>query len=115
AWRGDRYAKLGCGDAWELAWLTRWSAPEAAQRFAKAYESLAPVIAQRTPLRGPAQVVVRGRAALVVTPGLLPRAEAILGGSEVRDYEHFSDWVAGGCFPDRACPSRDPIQRADLR
>jgi hypothetical protein len=115
AWRGDRYAKLSCGGAWELVWLTRWSAPEAAQRFAQAYESLAPVIAERTPLRGPARVVVRDRVALVLTPGLQPRADAILRESEVRAYEHFSDWVAGGCYPDRACPSRDPIQRADLK
>jgi hypothetical protein len=114
-WRGDRYAKLGCGGAWELVWLTRWSSPEAAERFAKAYESLAPVVAERTPLRGRAQVVVRDRAALVLTPGLLPRADAILRGSEVRAYEHFSDWVAGGCFPDRACPSREKIQSAELR
>jgi hypothetical protein len=115
AWRGDRYAKLGCGGAWELVWLTRWAAPEAAERFAKAYESLAPGIAEHTPLRGRAQVVVRGRTALAVTPGLLPHADAILSGSEVRAYEHFSDWAAGGCFPDRACPSREKVQRADLR
>ena len=115
AWRGDRYAKLGCGDQWEFVWLTRWSAPEAAERFAKVYDSLAPGIAARTPLRGPAQVVVRGRTALVVTPGLQPRADAILQGAHIRAYEHFSDWVAGGCYPDVACPSRATVQRAGLK
>jgi hypothetical protein len=50
-----------------------------------------------------------------VTPGLLPRADAILSGSEVRAYERFSGWAAGGCFPDRACPSREKVQRAGLR
>jgi hypothetical protein len=114
-WRGDRYVKLTCGEKWELVWLTRWSGPEAAARFANAYESLAPVVAQRTPLSGPAHVVVQGGTALVVTPGVQPRADAIVQGSEIRAYEHFSDWVAAGCFPDRACPSRDPVQRADVR
>jgi len=113
-WRGDRYAKLACGDRWELVWLTRWSSRESAQRFASAYGALAPEIAARTPLSGPAEIVVRDRTALVVTPGVRAQADALLRGAEIRSYARFVDWVADQCFPDNACPSRDPVQRAHI-
>ena len=111
-WRGDRYAKLGCGEKWELVWLTRWSSPESAQRFAAAYGALAPGIAAHTPLRGPAEIVVRDRTALVVTPGLRAQADALLRGAEIRSYSRLVDWLADQCFPDTVCPSRDQVQRA---
>ncbi|HTO56089.1 MAG TPA: hypothetical protein VMR50_22095 [Myxococcota bacterium] len=111
-WRGDRYLKLGCGDKWELLWLTRWKSNEAAQRFADAYRALAPGIAARTKLSGPAEVVVRDQTALVVTPGLRARADEWIQKSEVRSYSSFVDWVGGGCFPDEACPTRTNTERA---
>jgi hypothetical protein len=105
-WRGDRYVKLGCGETWELVWLTRWSSPAAAERFAAAYRALAPGIAARTPLSGPAEVIVRDRSALVVTPGARAASDELLRASEVRSYGDFKAWVADGCFPARDCPTR---------
>jgi hypothetical protein len=106
-WRGDRYVKLGCGEKWELVWLTRWSSPESAERFAAAYRELAPAIAARTPLSGPAEVVVRDTSALVVTPGVRAQSDELLRASEVRSYADFKAWAADGCFPETACPTRD--------
>jgi hypothetical protein len=104
-WRGDRFAQLVCGPKWELVWFTRWSTPAAAEAFAARYRALAPAIAARTPLSGLAEVVVDGRDALVVTPGLRAQAEWLHGASEVRGYGSFAEWLGGGCFPERACPS----------
>jgi len=104
-WRGDRFAQLDCGGKWELVWFTRWSSAGAARGFAERYRALAPAIAARTPLSGPAEVVVAGRDALVVTPGLRAQADWLLSASEVRGYGSFGDWLAGGCFPERECPS----------
>ena len=105
-WRGDRYVRLECGEKWELLWLTRWESQEAAERFAAAYRALAPGIAGRTRLSGPVEVVVRGRAALVVTPGLRPQADELLAHAEVRSFENLESWVASGCFPEDACPAK---------
>jgi hypothetical protein len=111
-WRGDRYLKLGCGDHWELLWLTRWSSPEAAQRFADAYRPLTAGIAARTKLSGPAEILVQDRTALVVTPGLRAHAEAWLAKAEIRSYTKFSEWVGDRCFPDEACPTKQDTERA---
>jgi len=110
-WRGDRYVKLGCGEKWELVWLTRWSSRESAERFAAAYRALAPGIAARAPLSGPAEVVVRDTSALVVTPGVLTQSDELLRASEVRSYADFKAWVADGCFPEKSCPTRDTRAR----
>ena len=106
-WRGDRYVLVDCGAHSELFWLTRWETHAAAERFAAAYRELAPGIAARTKLSGPAQVVVHDLTALVVTPGLAPRADALRSASTVRSYESFRDWVGDRCFPDETCPARD--------
>lgn len=104
-WRGDRFAQLACGPRWELVWFTRWSTPAAAGEFAARYRALAPAIAAKTPLSGPAEVVVDGRDALVLTPGLRAQAAWLHGAAEVRGYGSFGDWLADGCFPDPACPA----------
>jgi len=105
-WRGDRYALIDCAGKWELLWLTRWRSPDAAARFADAYRELAPGIAARTSLSGAAEVVVREKTALVLTPDLRPYADEILGAAEIRSYAAFDAWVADGCFPEGACPTR---------
>jgi hypothetical protein len=89
---------------WEVVWLTRWRSPEAAQTFAARYRELAPAIAARAPLSGTAEVVVDGRTALVVTPGLRAQAEWLHGASEIRSYGSFADWLGDGCFPEAASP-----------
>jgi hypothetical protein len=106
-WRGDRYQLLDCGAHGELLWLTRWDSHASAERFANAYRALAPGIAARTHLSGAAEVVVRDLTALVVTPGLVPRADALLAASTVKSYESFREWVRDRCFPDDACPARE--------
>lgn len=111
-WRGDRYVRLDCGATWELVWLTRWKSVAAAQRFAEAYRALAPEIAARTRLSGPAEVVVRGRTALAVTPGLRARADELLRSAEVRAFSDLGSWIAAGCFPEDGCPKREPTQVA---
>jgi len=78
---------------------------EDAAGFADAYRELAPGIAARTSLSGPAEVVVREKTALVLTPGLRPHADEILGAAEIRNYAAFKAWVADGCFPEGACPT----------
>ncbi len=106
SWRGDRYALLDCDGKWELLWLTRWESAPAAKRFAVAYGALAPGIAARTSLSGAAEVTVRDKTALVLTPNLRPFADEILAGAEIRSYTDFKAWVAGKCFPESACPTR---------
>jgi hypothetical protein len=106
SWRGDRYALLQCGAKAELLWLTRWESPAAAARFADAYRALAPGIAARTSLSGPADVVVREKTALVLTPALRPFTEEILSGASVRGYLDLRAWVADACFPESQCPTR---------
>lgn len=103
-WRGDRYVLLDCDGKWELLWLTRWSSRDDAARFAAAYRELAPGIAARTRLSGPAEVSVREKTALVLTPNLRPFADEILRESRVRSYRHLREWLADGCFPESACP-----------
>jgi hypothetical protein len=104
AWRGDRYVQLDCGGKWELVWLTRWKSSDSAARFAAAYGALAPAIAARAPLSGPAEIVVRDTTALVVTPGVRAEADEILRKAEVRSIPDFKTWVASGCFPASSCP-----------
>jgi hypothetical protein len=105
-WRGDRFAQLYCdGDRWELVWLTRWRTPDAATRFAARYEALAPAIAARTKLSGPARVIVQDRTALVLTPGAMPLAAWLVDQSEIRAFADFESWIAAGCFPETACPA----------
>ncbi len=106
-WRGDRYVRLECGEKWELVWLTRWESLDAAERFADAYRALTPAIAAQTKLSGPAAVVVRDRTALVVTPGLRPRADELLRGAEIRSFANLESWVASGCFPEAECPTKE--------
>jgi hypothetical protein len=105
SWRGDRYALLDCDGKWELAWLTRWDSPQSAARFADAYRALAPGIAARTSLSGPAEVVVSGKTALVLTPQVRPFGDEILRSSEIRSYADFKAWVADRCFPESQCPT----------
>jgi hypothetical protein len=104
-WSGDRFAQLDCGGKWELVWLTRWRSADAAEAFAARYRTLAPGIAARAPLSGPAEVAVDGRTALVVTPGVRAQTEWLRGASEVRGYGSFADWLRDGCFPESGCPA----------
>lgn len=101
---GDRFLQIDCGGTWELVWLTRWDSAEAAAHFASAYRAIADGVAASAPLSGAPEVVVRERTALVVTPGLRPQVELILGGSEIRAYASFLQWRADDCFPEGSCP-----------
>jgi hypothetical protein len=107
SWRGDRYLMLACDGKSELVWFTRWDSPSAAARFAEAYRSLTPGIAARTSLSGPAEVTVRDKTALVLTPKLRPFAREILADATVRGYRDLRTWVSDGCFPETACPTRE--------
>ena len=104
-WRGDRFAQIDCGKQWELIWLTRWDSPEAARHFASEYLRVAPAVAANSPLSGTPEVIVRGRSALVITPGASAQADWLLAHSEVRTYHDFLAWRADGCFPETPCPT----------
>ena len=105
AWRGDRFLQVACGATWELVWLTRWSSTAAAGEFARQYREIASSIAQLAPLSGTPAVVLDGRSALVLTPGLIDQAGSVLAGTEVRSYEDFEAWLADACFPESPCPA----------
>lgn len=103
-WSGDRYLQIDCGGTWELVWLTRWDSPDAAARFAKAYAAIAAKVAANSPVSGTPAVVLHGRTALVLTPGLAPQADWLVRASEIRAYDGFAEWRADGCFPESPCP-----------
>ena len=104
-WRGDRFLQIACGATWELVWLTRWSSRAATQDFASRYGSIAPQIAEQAPLSGTPTVILDDRTALVVTPGLIDQAGALLEATEIRSYEDFEAWLADACFPESPCPA----------
>lgn len=106
-WRGDRFVQVACGGDWEMAWLTRWSSPEAARAFASAYGEIAVSIAAQAPLSGTPAVVLDGRTALVVTPGLQDSVGTLLSESEIRSYDDLDAWVADACFPESPCPTSE--------
>lgn len=103
-WSGDRFLQIDCAGTWELVWLTRWESDEAAARFAAAYRAIAPAVGANAPLSGPPEAVLRGRTALVLTPGVRAHAEWLFDASEIRAYSRFSEWLADGCFPETPCP-----------
>ncbi|MEE9278928.1 MAG: hypothetical protein V3V67_02020 [Myxococcota bacterium] len=104
AWRGDRFLHVECGATWELVWFTRWSSPGAAREFAVAYRAIAGSISELAPLSGTPTVVLDGRTALVVTPGLLDQVGPLLEATEIRSYDDFDAWFADACFPESPCP-----------
>ena len=105
AWRGDRFVHLSCpGDRDdELAWVTRWQTPKAAEAFAARYSA----IADRLPSYGgvlgsvPTPVIARNTVT-IVTPGLRGAVTQI-SGAETRAFAGFGEWVNADCFPDRTC------------
>jgi hypothetical protein len=103
-WRGDRFLQLACGGTWELVWFTRWSSNEAARDFAGRYRAIAVSIGELAPLSGTPRVVVDGKTALVVTPGVLDQVASVLEGTEIRSYRDFEAWFADACFPESPCP-----------
>ena len=103
-WRGDRFLQIACGATWELVWLTRWSSNAAAQDFASRYGSIAQQIAEQAPLSGTPTVMLDDRTALVVTPGLIDQAGALLEATEIRSYQDFDAWFSDACFPESPCP-----------
>lgn len=103
-WRGDRFVQLDCSGRAELVWLTRWRTPADAVEFARRYREIASSIAERAGLGSVPHVLVEGRTALVLTPGLYPMATLLRERSEVRAYASFRRWVADDCFPESPCP-----------
>ncbi len=108
AWTGDRFLQIDCGETWDLVWLTRWDSESGAIAFASAYRAIADAVASNSRLSGTPEVVLRGRTALVVTPGLRSDAERILAASEIRAYARFTDWRNDDCFPESPCPVAKP-------
>jgi hypothetical protein len=106
-WSGDRFQHVVCDAGWELLWLTHWDDPQAAADFARSYTEVADSVAAAGNLAGSPRVVVDGRSALVVTPGLADLAPLVLGSSEIRAYERLGDWLADDCFPESPCPGFD--------
>lgn len=103
-WSGDRFLHVVCAGRSELAWLTRWKDVSAAREFAMRYAGIAPDIARAARLSGPPQVVLEGRSALVLSPGLDDLAALITGEVEVRAYDSVRAWTADGCFTEGSCP-----------
>ena len=103
-WAGDRFVHVYCPDAWELAWLTRWTDAAAAADFARRYRAAAAAVARSSPLSGVPRVIEAGRTVLVLTPGLLAPAELFIRRSEFRSYRSFGEWKADNCFPESPCP-----------
>ena len=104
-WRGDRFLHLSCpgNQDDELAWLIRWSTPEAAARFATSYSALAGAIPAYGGVLGSVpQASVDGRSVIIMTAGLRDAVEHIAN-SEIRNLSRYSEWVESDCFPDSSC------------
>ena len=100
---GDRFVHVRCPESREFAWLSRWSNPEFADRFATVYETIAPAVATGR-LAGAPEVHTAGRTVLVLTPGLRESLELLLDGSEIRAFSDLQAWIDAGCFPESPCP-----------
>lgn len=103
-WSGDRFVHVRCGVRDEFAWFTRWQTPAAAAAFVERYGRIALQVVRRSRLAAPPEAQLRGRTALVVTPGVSSHAELLLEQSEVRAFGTYSQWLAGDCFPESPCP-----------
>ena len=108
-WAGDRFTHLPCedddgaGPNDELVWLTAWRSADAAQMFARHFESVATAAARRGGvLAAPAQALAHGRRVLVTTPGARGARKAVLA-SEARALDDYRGWIDSGCFPRTAC------------
>ena len=97
---------VDCDGRWELGWFTRWATPIAASEFTQRYRTIAKSVSENTPLSGPAEVLLDGNTALVLTPGLIDYSRLLLQQTQVRNYTSFADWIADGCFPESPCPYR---------
>ena len=76
------------------------------QEFTQRYRTIAKSVSENTPLSGPAEVLLDGNTALVLTPGLIDYSRLLLQQTQVRNYTSFADWIADGCFPESPCPYR---------
>jgi hypothetical protein len=107
-WAGDRFVYVACGESQEIAWLTRWDDVGAAREFAIRYREIAPALAAAAGLSGPPQVLLEGRAALVLSPGMRDLATLLREGVEIRAYDTLRAWIEDGCFTEPSCPLSAP-------
>ncbi len=104
-WRGDRFLHLRCPGGPELYWVTRWSTPQAAEAFARQYESISGGVAVWGGLPDEPRPVVQGRDVVVVTPEAATVGAGWLLHTRFRVAEHLVDWIAQGCTGEPACPA----------
>jgi hypothetical protein len=104
AWSGDRFAHIVCADSWELAWVSRWDDEKSAAAFARRYESISSSAAGAAGFTEPPSVTRSGRSVLVLSAGLREHGDLIRERLEIRSYDSYAAWVAGGCFSEPACP-----------
>lgn len=106
-WVGDRQAFIRCdsddrpSSGW--VWISRWRSPEAAAGFAEAYRALAPAAFEETGFAASADLHVEEEIVWIVPPALAELTSLLKDETEIRSYDDFRDWVAGGCFPQSSC------------
>ena len=102
-WQGDRLFQVRCGDGGgDWIWISRWQTTDAAARFADRYRALAPATLAEAELPD-VSPIVKGRTVWIVPSALDHLRPVLERGIEVREFDGFADWVASGCFPQKAC------------
>ena len=102
-WKGDRLFQVRCTDGGaDWIWISLWRTTDAARRFADRYGALSPAALAETelPVVPP---IVEQRTVWIVPSSLDHLRPALKRGIEVREFDGFADWVASGCFPQKAC------------
>ena len=102
-WKGDRLFQVRCTDGGtDWIWISLWRTIGAATQFADRYRALSPADLAETEL--PVVSPVVDQRTVWITPSTLAHLRPVLKrGIEVREFAGFADWVASGCFPQKAC------------
>lgn len=102
-WKGDRLFQVRCKDGGaDWIWISLWRTNDAATRFADRYRALSPAVLAETELPD-APPVVEQRTVWIIPAALMQLRPLLEQGIEVREFGGFADWVASGCFPQKAC------------
>ena len=102
-WQGDRLFQVRCTDGGaDWIWISLWRTRDAASRFADRYSALSPAALTEAELPSVSPIVEQRTVWII--PASLEHLRPVLKRSiEVREFSGFGDWVASGCFPQKAC------------
>ena len=101
-WKGDRLFQVRCPDARDWIWISLWRTTAAAAKFAARYRGLSAAALAESELPDVTPTVEK-RSVWIVPPSLEHLEPVLTRGIEVREFDNFADWVASGCFPQKAC------------